>query len=180
MEVTAAAEDHSASEPVVDAHGELVLVVDDEPAIREILESTLVNHGYRVIAATQRRGDALCSQNIDELDLVILDMMMPVMDGRPSISSNSSPACASSASTASCERQAQAGRVEGITFLTKPFTTSCWKPCRRCPSRPRPPPAARSSRSSSPDLRGPTPAAAAAVVPACNRPVTDDEVAAVR
>ena len=31
--------------------GELILVVDDEPAIRQVTRATLVDHGYRVLTA---------------------------------------------------------------------------------------------------------------------------------
>jgi len=63
-------------------NGELVLVVDDEAAIREMTKLTLEDHGYRVITASD---GAECVETYkkyhDDIDLVITDMMMPVMDG---------------------------------------------------------------------------------------------------
>ena len=61
---------------------ELILVIDDEEAIRNILKKTLSNRGYRVIgAASGAEGIALFTQKAAEVACVILDMMMPGIDG---------------------------------------------------------------------------------------------------
>jgi CheY-like chemotaxis protein len=62
-----------------------ILVVDDEWAIAEVLEALLGDEGYRVIVANNGR------QGLERLkewpaDLVMLDFMMPVMDGPATIS----------------------------------------------------------------------------------------------
>ncbi len=63
-------------------HGELILVVDDEDQIREITKKILEKHGYRVITANDgEEAIALYSQHGDEIEFVLMDMMMPVMDG---------------------------------------------------------------------------------------------------
>ena len=57
-----------------------VLVVDDERRYRELLEMNLTRRGYRVLQA----ADGLSALNQVELeapDLVMLDLMMPDMDG---------------------------------------------------------------------------------------------------
>ncbi|MGA4539169.1 response regulator transcription factor [Uniformispora flossi] len=57
-----------------------ILVVDDEPAVREALESSLRYEGYHVRLA----GDGLAALDEvarEEPDLVILDVLMPRMDG---------------------------------------------------------------------------------------------------
>jgi CheY-like chemotaxis protein len=60
--------------------GEHVLVVDDEQDIREFLELALESEGYRV--TTAENGAVALSRTADEsIDLVLLDMRMPVMDG---------------------------------------------------------------------------------------------------
>lgn len=57
-----------------------VLVVDDEEHIRRILKFQLERHGYRVVAA--ENGEvALQMARREAPDLVILDLMMPKLDG---------------------------------------------------------------------------------------------------
>jgi two-component system response regulator MprA len=57
-----------------------VLVVDDEPALRDALESSLAFEGYEVLTASDglEALDAVAEQ---QPDLVLLDIMMPRMDG---------------------------------------------------------------------------------------------------
>jgi CheY-like chemotaxis protein len=57
-----------------------ILVVDDDEAIRTLLQEELEEEGYRVIIATNAR-DALKLVDTEPLDLVILDIRMPGMDG---------------------------------------------------------------------------------------------------
>ncbi|MER7673688.1 response regulator transcription factor [Kitasatospora sp. NPDC096128] len=57
-----------------------LLVVDDEPALRDALESSLAFEGYEVATATDGY-EALESVERDKPDLVLLDIMMPRMDG---------------------------------------------------------------------------------------------------
>jgi len=58
----------------------LVLVVDDEPAVRDSLARTLRFEGYQVSVANDGLA-ALESVRAEQPDLVILDVMMPRMDG---------------------------------------------------------------------------------------------------
>jgi PleD family two-component response regulator len=57
-----------------------ILVVDDEPHIRQILQFTLERAGYGVTASADGR-EALARMVQDKPDLVLLDVMMPNMDG---------------------------------------------------------------------------------------------------
>jgi two-component system, cell cycle sensor histidine kinase and response regulator CckA len=62
--------------------GELILVVDDEVAVRDSLRRTLETHGYRVVTAAQgTEGLAAFSQHRAEVRAVLTDMMMPFMNG---------------------------------------------------------------------------------------------------
>ena len=62
--------------------GELILVVDDEPAVRRLASAILTRQGYRTItAADGREGSTLFNQQRAEIRLVISDVMMPQMDG---------------------------------------------------------------------------------------------------
>lgn len=57
-----------------------VLVVDDDASIRELLATALEDDGYEVVPA--RNGeDALSVCERWRPDVIILDLMMPVMDG---------------------------------------------------------------------------------------------------
>ena len=57
-----------------------ILVVDDERRYRELLEMNLVRRGFRVLQAADGLS-ALNAVETEEPDLVILDLMLPDMDG---------------------------------------------------------------------------------------------------
>jgi len=62
--------------------GELILVVDDEEAVQQIARATLENFGYRVLNANNGvEALAIYKQHKDEVKAVVLDSMMPFMDG---------------------------------------------------------------------------------------------------
>ena len=57
-----------------------ILIVDDEPDIIEILKFNLENEGYKVISAENGKvALKLADEHIPQL--IILDLMMPIMDG---------------------------------------------------------------------------------------------------
>ncbi|MGA9994283.1 MAG: response regulator [Pyrinomonadaceae bacterium] len=57
-----------------------ILVVDDEPINRNLIERRLEREGYRVLTAENGR-EAVEKTREERPDLVLLDVMMPVMDG---------------------------------------------------------------------------------------------------
>ena len=57
-----------------------ILVVDDEEDILHFLELVLREKGYEVVTAANGH-DALTTAQIERPDLVLLDIMMPQMDG---------------------------------------------------------------------------------------------------
>lgn len=70
------------SEPPPTGNGQLVLVVDDEQSIREVTCKTLEMSGYRTVSA----GDGaealkVFDQHEKDIQVVLSDIMMPVMDG---------------------------------------------------------------------------------------------------
>lgn len=66
--------------------GQLILVVDDEAAIREITRQTLESYGYRAIVASDgAEAISMYAQRSMEIELVITDMMMAIMDGPAAI-----------------------------------------------------------------------------------------------
>jgi putative two-component system response regulator len=58
----------------------VILVVDDQIQNRELLEANLVPEGYDVILATNGE-EALALISIHKIDLILLDVMMPGMNG---------------------------------------------------------------------------------------------------
>jgi DNA-binding response OmpR family regulator len=62
--------------------GELVLVVDDEPTVREVVSRYLELGGYRVaVAGDGQEALRLALSTQAPPDLVVLDLMLPGMDG---------------------------------------------------------------------------------------------------
>jgi CheY-like chemotaxis protein len=57
-----------------------VLVVDDDASIRELLSTALEDDGYEVVPAINGL-DALSVVDRWKPDVIVLDLMMPVMDG---------------------------------------------------------------------------------------------------
>ncbi|OYW69473.1 MAG: hybrid sensor histidine kinase/response regulator, partial [Verrucomicrobiales bacterium 32-60-5] len=67
-------------------NGEMILIVDDEAAVRTITQQTLETYGYRVLtAADGTEAVALYSMHRMEIAAVVTDMMMPVMGGQATI-----------------------------------------------------------------------------------------------
>ncbi len=57
-----------------------ILVVDDEPHIRRVLSAVLGSRGYEVMMASDGT-EGLDEFETEEIDLVILDLMMPGANG---------------------------------------------------------------------------------------------------
>ncbi|HEY9861027.1 MAG TPA: response regulator [Candidatus Obscuribacterales bacterium] len=67
-------------------HGEVVLVVDDEDAICEVTKTSLEYYGYKVLTAKDGvEAIALYVRHQSEINVVLVDMMMPSMDGPTTI-----------------------------------------------------------------------------------------------
>lgn len=60
---------------------ELILVVDDEPKIVRLARDYLEKNGYHVTTAVDGQS-ALTAARREKPDLIILDLMLPIMDGR--------------------------------------------------------------------------------------------------
>jgi DNA-binding response OmpR family regulator/nitrogen-specific signal transduction histidine kinase len=59
----------------------VILIVDDEPAGRETLESLLITQGHYQLAFASNGNEALQVAKETQPDLILLDVMMPGMDG---------------------------------------------------------------------------------------------------
>lgn len=60
--------------------GEIILIVDDDPDIREILTMYLEGENYKVVVASNG-NEAVSYTNQFNPDLIILDMVLPFLDG---------------------------------------------------------------------------------------------------
>jgi DNA-binding response OmpR family regulator len=60
---------------------EMILVVDDEPKIVRLARDYLEKNGYRVVTAADGQS-ALTIARREKPDLIVLDLMLPIMDGR--------------------------------------------------------------------------------------------------
>jgi len=59
---------------------ETILVVDDQSSVRQLLQDYLTEQGFRVILAADGQS-AIYTARRDQPDLILLDIMMPKMDG---------------------------------------------------------------------------------------------------
>ncbi len=108
--------------------GELILIVDDEAAVRTVTKQTLEAFGYRIITAGDgAEAIALYAQHQQAIALVLTDMMMPVMDGPATIQvlMRMNPAVKIIAASGLNANSAVARAVGlGVKhFLPKPYTT---------------------------------------------------------
>ncbi len=80
------AESSAATANLYDGKGHLVLVVDDEIAIREIVKVSLETYNYRVMLASDGiEATDLYAQNHRSIAIVLIDMMMPHLDTQSTI-----------------------------------------------------------------------------------------------
>jgi len=105
----------------------LVLVVEDEDSIREVDVLTLEEYGYNVLAANDGADAvALYAQNKDMIKVVLIDMMMPVMDGHTTIKAirKISPGVKIIAVSGLAEKDklAKIADTRVHAFLPKPYT----------------------------------------------------------
>lgn len=107
--------------------GELILVVDDEEAIREITRGTLETFGYKVLTANDgTEALAIYADKKNEIAAVLTDMVMPFMDGPATIRAlhRMNPQIRIiAASGLGAVHRAGEGALEGVSvFLNKPYT----------------------------------------------------------
>jgi two-component system KDP operon response regulator KdpE len=103
-----------------------VLVVDDEPAIRRYLRTSLAAQGYKVTEA-ESGEDALASIARDPTDVLVLDLGLPRMDGFEVIR-NLREAKSAIPIIVLSSRSDESGKVRALDmgaddYLTKPFGT---------------------------------------------------------
>ncbi|MEA5516891.1 response regulator [Nodularia sp. UHCC 0506] len=63
-------------------HGELILIVDDEPSIQDVTRTSLESHQYQTLIASDGiEAIALYAKYTDKISVVLMDMMLPSLDG---------------------------------------------------------------------------------------------------
>jgi two-component system, cell cycle sensor histidine kinase and response regulator CckA len=107
---------------------EWILVVDDEAFIREIIKATLEEHHYRVLTAQDgAEAIALYHQPHPPIALVLLDLMMPILDGAATIEAlhvlDPQVRVVAMTGLSSAEMRQKATRIGAHAFLPKPFLT---------------------------------------------------------
>jgi len=111
-----------------EGHGELILIVDDERIIREITRASLEDHGYRVVdAGDGTEALAQYASQGGEIRAVVLDMIMPYLDGPSTIRAllRMDPDARIIGVSGLSESITAAQKVarKPIPFLPKPYTT---------------------------------------------------------
>ncbi|NJL21612.1 MAG: response regulator, partial [Leptolyngbyaceae cyanobacterium SM1_3_5] len=106
--------------------GELILVVDDEASICEISQTALETYSYRALVARDGvAAIALYVQHQSDISAVLVDIMMPIMDGITLIRTlrRINPDVKIIAMSGLASSNQLAAETLGIqTFLSKPYT----------------------------------------------------------
>lgn len=121
-----------------------ILIVDDEPRIRELIREHLQYAGYTCEEAADGSA-ALAQVTSSSFDLVILDLMMPFMDGMTCLREMrgrhiNTPVIILTARGEEYDKLAglEAGADD---YVVKPFSPGSWWPgCGRCSTAPLPTP----------------------------------------
>lgn len=106
--------------------GETILVVDDEPTIREITKETLEAYGYSVLTAGDgTEAVSVFASHADQVRIVICDVSMPYMDGPATIRAltNLKPSAGVVVVSGLSQAQRLVKDLESVrAFLPKPYT----------------------------------------------------------
>ncbi|MEH1825621.1 MAG: response regulator [Nostoc sp.] len=113
--------------PPQTGHEELILVVDDEIAIQEITRTSLEAHNYKILIANDGiEAIALYAQNRDKVSAVLMDIMLPSLDGLTAIRTlqkiNPQVKIIASSGLMSDNKLSAAAAIGINTFLSKPYT----------------------------------------------------------
>lgn len=101
-----------------------ILVIDDEPAIRRLLSTSLARAGYRVVEADSARS-ALNAVQIDKPEAALLDLGLPDRDGLELVPLIKAAGCAVIVVSArdATEQKVTALDLGADDYVTKPFDT---------------------------------------------------------
>ncbi|MBW4565297.1 MAG: response regulator [Mojavia pulchra JT2-VF2] len=118
----------SPEEPkAIAASGETILVVDDEPAIQDIIRTSLETHNYKtIIAGDGIEAIALYAKHMDQISIVLMDLMLPTLDGLTAIRTlrkiNPKVKIVATSGLMSSNKLEALAESGVTTFLPKPYT----------------------------------------------------------
>ncbi len=109
-------------------NGELILVIDDEAAVREMTSAALEAFGYRALTADNgATALSIFVNHRTEVSLVITDLMMPVMDGIATIRAfrklNPDLPIIATSGLADSAKSVELEKLRVDLFLEKPYTS---------------------------------------------------------
>ncbi|MBW4500598.1 MAG: response regulator [Scytonema hyalinum WJT4-NPBG1] len=112
---------------ILAGQGELILVVDDEPSIQEITKASLETYNYKILTANDGiEAIALYAQHKHEISAVLIDMMLPALDGLTAMRTlqkiNPQVKIIASSGLMSSSKLAAVMGSGAKTFLSKPYT----------------------------------------------------------
>jgi DNA-binding NtrC family response regulator len=102
-----------------------IMIVDDDPDIREVLEMLFRNDGYETVAMSNGRAAIESLESAESIDLIVSDMKMPGIDGRGIqdylIRSGRSVPIVFITAFGTVQDAVDAMKKGAIDFITKPF-----------------------------------------------------------
>jgi hypothetical protein len=107
--------------------GELVLIVEDEMLVQQSTKNALEDYNYKTLSANDGiEAIALYAKNSDEIDVVLMDVMMPVMDGFTAVLTlkklNPEVKIIATSGLDSNRQIAETSETKVAAFLPKPYT----------------------------------------------------------
>jgi PAS domain S-box-containing protein len=124
QDVTSAA----AAPTLLSGHNELILIVEDEPSIQEVTKAALEECNYRTLTARDGiEAISLYAEHKHDISLVLMDIMMPSMDGLTAVRTlrklNPNVRIVAMSGLVTNNQLAQAIGNSVKAFLPKPYTT---------------------------------------------------------
>ncbi|MEM1287238.1 MAG: sigma-54 dependent transcriptional regulator [Pseudomonadota bacterium] len=112
-----------------------VLIVDDDPVQRRLLEATVTRFGYTPVLAESgaQALQILASPQADDVGVILLDLIMPTLDGMGVLEALKNRQCATpvivQTSQSSIETVVEAVRNGASDFIVKPVSPERLKVC---------------------------------------------------
>ncbi|MBD2302554.1 response regulator [Nostoc sp. FACHB-190] len=110
-------------------HGELILIVDDEPSIQEITRTSLETHHYETLIASDGiEAIAQYAKNSNKISVVLMDIMLPSLDGVTAIRTlqkiNPQVKIIATSGLIPKEKLGEITKMGVKKFLAKPYTVN--------------------------------------------------------